>query len=767
MVQARRADYHPQQAHSAQSLTHPSPAAAPRRPPGSGAPRAPKSGYRGDVEGLRAVAILAVILYHAGIFGGGFVGVDVFFVISGYLITGLLWREVCAGGRVSFSSFYGRRARRLLPAAMLVLVATVVASAAILSPLAERDVAKDAAAAALYASNYRFAALSTNYLGARTTPSPLQHYWSLAVEEQFYLLWPIVVVGMALAWRGLRSRVGGRWGPGPTSAGPVALGLGAIGVASFGLSVHLTAVSQPWAFFSLPTRAWEFVAGGLIALGTPQLARLPRNVAGIAGWIGAALILWSVLTFSGSTPFPGTAALFPVGGTALLIAVGCAAPKRGTSLALSHRPLPAIGRISYAWYLWHWPALTLGEAAAGHPLSMVQKLALVAVTGWLAFLTVELLENPIRFSPRLMARPTRSLALGAFLTVTATCVALITAETLPVLRGGSPAAAVALPVAPAARTSAPASPTKPRYDPAMAAVSAAVDRAVETMDVPSNLSPSLEQASNSLAPPFREGCDNSYTDASLHPCTFGDRQSATTVMLLGDSHAAQWFPAVDQLAVTHDWRVVSLTKAICPPVLIPIWNPVFNRPFTECEQWRTSALAWIAREKPTVVVLGAARHYGPEYRFHVYGPDWLGGLAAMVKEIRAIGPQVVVMGPVPHPSGNVPDCLSGHLSDAVACTRPLTAAVNPAGIAAEQAAVLAAGGSYINVIPWVCSPAACAVIVGNILVFRDDNHITTTFATWLSPVLDGTITPLTSMGGSTRATGPAQSPAASSVAARS
>jgi peptidoglycan/LPS O-acetylase OafA/YrhL len=710
-----------------------------------------KRRFRPDVEGLRAVAVLAVILYHAGIVSGGFVGVDVFFVISGYLITGLLWREVALDGRVSFSSFYARRARRLLPAAMVVLVATVAVSAAVLSPLTERVVTKDATAAALYVSNFRFAAQSTNYLNARTAPSPVQHYWSLAVEEQFYLVWPLLVVGVAAGSRRLRSvrRAG--------TAAPAMIGLGLVGAASFALSEHLTAVSQPWAFFSLPTRAWEFVAGGLIALAAPRLARIPRAAAGVAGWFGAGLVLWSVIALSGSTAFPGTAALLPVAGTAVLLAVGCAAPRRGTSLLLTRRPLPAIGRISYAWYLWHWPALTLGAAAAGHPLPLLQKAGLCAVTGWLAFLTVELLEDPIRFSPRLMVRPVRSLALGAALTATATVVALITAGTLPVLRGSQPAAAVALPAAPAGGAGGRgaggrgalgrgALPGWPQFDPALDAVSAAVARAVQTQAVPSNLDPPLGAANDSLALPFRDGCDGGYTDAALHPCIYGDKGSATTVAIFGDSHAAQWFPAIDQLATAHDWRVVSITKAVCPPVLLPIWSPVLHRPFTECEQWQTSALDWVARAKPAVVVLGAARHYGPEYHFEVYSPQWVTGLAAMVRQIRAMGPQVVVMGPVPHPKGNVPECLSEHLSDAVACTQPLTAGVSPDGILAERSGVQAAGGAYVDVVPWVCSADACAVIIGDVLVYRDDNHVTTTYATWLAPVIGATVLPLAEAG---------------------
>jgi peptidoglycan/LPS O-acetylase OafA/YrhL len=766
MVHASGAPYRPQHARPLQpsrSLPPPAP---------------PKRGFRADVEGLRAVAILAVILYHAGIVSGGFVGVDVFFVISGFLITGLLWREVSTGGRISLSSFYGRRARRLLPAAMVVLVATVAVSAAIVSPLTEREVTKDATAAALYVSNYRFASLSTNYLNSRTTPSPLQHYWSLAVEEQFYLVWPFLILGVAVGWRRLRPR---RWLTRPDSSGDggtsgaagvsgvkgaavaALVGLGLVGLTSFILSVHYTAASQPWAFFSLPTRAWEFVAGGLVALAGPQLARIPRDVAGVAGWLGAALVAWSVIGLNGSTPFPGTAALFPVAGTAILLTAGGAAPRRGTSLILSRRPWPAIGRISYAWYLWHWPALTLGEAAAGHPLSLVQKVGLAAGTGWLAFLTVELLENPIRFSPRLVARPSQSLALGMALTVAAAVIAVVTAETLPVLRGGQPAAAVALPASRAADASALSTrlvsgsagsvSSAPLYDAALEAVSEAVVRATETKNVPSNLNPSLGAAKNSLARPFRDGCDDGYTDPVLRPCIYGDKHSPTTVVLFGDSHAAQWFPAIDELGRAGDWRVVSMTKAVCPPVLLPIWNPVLHRPFRECEQWHTSALNWIAREKPAVVILGVARHYGPEYDFRVYSPQWVSGLAAMVQRIRTMGPQVVVIGPVPHPKGNVPECLSEHLKDAVACTQPLGAAVSPDGIVAEEAGVAAAGGAYVNVIPWVCSADRCAVIIGDILVYRDDNHVTTTWATWLTPVIGATVHPLAGVSRRTVAAG--------------
>jgi peptidoglycan/LPS O-acetylase OafA/YrhL len=212
------------------------------------------------------VAVLAVVVYHTGLsqVGGGFVGVDVFYVLSGFLITGLRWEELQTTGRLRLGAFYARRARRLLPAAVVVLVVTVAASAIWLSPLQARVVAQDAVAAAFYVANYRFAALRTDYL-ADVSPSPLQHYWSLGVEEQFYLLWPVLVLVVFMVGRrlGARSSVG---------AGAV---LVLAGAGSFVLSLRLMALSQPWAFFSLPTRAWELAAWGLVALAAPRLRRLP------------------------------------------------------------------------------------------------------------------------------------------------------------------------------------------------------------------------------------------------------------------------------------------------------------------------------------------------------------------------------------------------------------------------------------------------------------------------------------------------------------
>ena len=325
--------------------------------------------FRPDIEGLRAVAVLAVVLFHAGVpgVGGGFIGVDVFFVISGFLITGMLWREVSSTGSVRMGRFYGARARRLLPASALVGVVTAIGSTLLLPPLEVRNVITDGIACALYVGNYRFAQQGIDYLASDRPPSPFQHYWSLGVEEQFYLVWPPMII--AAAWVIGRTRRKSKHAAAPRIPYLVLLGL--VAVVSFTASVVATRVMAPIAFFSLPTRAWQLAAGGLVALTATQWHRLPPLAAAIIGWTGLAVILLACTRFGATTPYPGTAALLPVLGTALVIGAGCAAPTGGCGRILKTAPMRAIGRVSYSWYLWHWPVLLLAPALLDHPLGLV------------------------------------------------------------------------------------------------------------------------------------------------------------------------------------------------------------------------------------------------------------------------------------------------------------------------------------------------------------------------------------------------------------
>ena len=328
--------------------------------------RSEKTGFRPDIEGLRAVAVVAVVLFHADIpgVGGGFVGVDVFFVISGFLITGLLWREASTTGTVGLARFYGARARRLLPASATVGVVIMLGAAVLVPALLSRGIIDDGIASALYVSNYRFMLQGVDYLATNLPPSPFQHYWSLGVEEQFYLVWPALIIATAWLIRLVRRRTRAH---AASSERPYLVVLALVAAVSFAVSLVATRLAPPVAFFSLPTRAWELAVGGLVALTAGQWRRLPPLPAAIAGWGGLALILLACTRLGRSTPYPGTAALLPVLGAALVIGAGCAAPAQGCGRALAVRPMRAIGRVSYSWYLWHWPVLLVAMPAAAWP----------------------------------------------------------------------------------------------------------------------------------------------------------------------------------------------------------------------------------------------------------------------------------------------------------------------------------------------------------------------------------------------------------------
>ncbi|OBG44687.1 acyltransferase family protein [Mycolicibacterium fortuitum] len=677
--------------------------------------------FRPDIEGLRAVAVLAVVLFHAGVpgLGGGFVGVDVFFVVSGFLITGLLWREAANTGTVRMPKFYAGRARRLLPAAALVLVVTSLAATVLLPPLQARSVLADAIASALYAGNYRFAVQGTDYLRTEAAASPLQHYWSLGVEEQFYLLWPALILG--IAWLLTRN------GRDTRSAVPYACVLAVVAGASLMLALAWTQTMPPWAFFSLPTRAWELAVGGLVALTAAHWRSLPPVCAALVGWGGLALILLTCTQFGTATPYPGTAALLPVMGTALVIGAGCAIPDLGVGRLLSKPVMRGIGRLSYSWYLWHWPVLLLAPALFGHSLGLAGRLAMIVMSLGLAILTLHLVENPARFATALRGSSWRSLAVGATATATAVCAGLVLLAVRPVPTASGPAAVpVALVGPPPA--AAPTTVLTPEQQ-----IQAAVATSAELQAVPSNLSPPLGNITKPEV--FVNGCVLSWKDVAVPDCSSGDTASPTKVALIGDSHAGMWQPALETAAQQQHWRLETYAKVTCPPMNLPILSPYLEREFTECKQWRADVLTRIAKERPALVVLDMVRRYGADFGFVSYDPTWLDSLTRLVSQLRGTGARVLVLGPVPDPHTTVPTCLSAHMDDATACAPNRSIAMNANGIAAETAAVNAGGGQYARLDQYFCTAERCPVIVGNTLVFRDDNHITAEYAQLLAPVI--------------------------------
>jgi peptidoglycan/LPS O-acetylase OafA/YrhL len=706
-------------------------------PSGAGSSLA-RAGFRPDIEGLRAVAVVAVVLFHADVpgVGGGFVGVDVFFVISGFLITGLLWREVSSAGTVRLRRFYGARARRLLPASATVGVVTLIASAILLSPLQARAVFGDGIASALYVSNYWFAMRGTDYFFNDMPLSPFVHYWSLGVEEQFYLVWPALIIGTAWLIRRARRRTRTR---ATSSERPYLVVLALVAAASFALSFAVTYVSPSVAFYSLPTRAWQLAAGGLVALTAGQWRRLPALPAALTGWAGLVLVLVASTRLSSATLYPGTAALLPVLGAALIIGAGCAAPARGCGRLLAVSPIRAIGRVSYSWYLWHWPVLVLAPALMGHPLGLGGRLTAALISGGLAVLTLRFIENPLRFAAPLRRSPGNSLALGAAATAVAVCVGVVLLVWVPTPVGrGAPAAALTTAAAPV-----PAGSSMAAYDAAVhdafAQIQAAVAASADLRAVPSNLDPPLAGAAAEKPSMMLNGCLRSFHEVGTPECATGDTASNTTVALTGDSTAAMWNPAFQQVAAQRHWRLETLTKVGCPLLNLPILSPQLHREYTECEQWRGEVISRLQAEHPRLVVMTMSRRYGARYGFPSgltsYDPAWIESLTRLVHQLGGTGAKVLVLGPTPDPHSVVPICLSEHLDDATACSPSRSTAVNEAGIAAESAATKAGGGQYDDVTALLCTADRCPVIVGNTLVYVDGQHLTREYSRILGPVM--------------------------------
>lgn len=686
-----------------------------------------QTGFRADIEGLRAVAVLAVVLFHAGVPGiaGGFIGVDVFFIISGFLIMGLLWREVSTAGTIRLRRFYGARARRLLPASATVGVVTAIASYFLIPPLLLKTFLVDGIASALYVSNFWFCLQATDYFFSESTPSPFQHYWSLGVEEQFYLVWPAVIICGAWVIR----RVGRRAG---SSNGPYLLVLLVIAATSLAASAVVTKIWPIAAFYLLPTRAWELALGGVVALTIIRWRRLPPLAASVVGLVGIGTIVFACNRFDGDTPFPGLAALLPALGAALVVGAGCATSDRGVGRVLSLKPMRAIGRVSYSWYLWHWPVLIFAPLVVGHPLGLAGRLTAVVISAGLAALTLRLVENPLRFAEPVRRTAARSLALGGVATAVAVCVGVVLLVLVPVPIGRGPAARAVAVTAGPSPTGLDIAPYDAAVRHVFAQMETAVSESASVKAVPSNLQPPLADAAAEKWALTMHGCMRSVIEVGQPECASGVTASTTTVALIGDSNAAMWNPALQQVAEQRQWRLESLAKQGCPILDLPI--TALHRHYTECDQWRAEIVERLQAERPRLIVLAISRlYYGDSLRS--YGQAWLGSLTRLTQQLRGTGAKVLVLGPIPKPGSVVPICLSGNLDDAPACSPRRSTAINEPLIAAEIVATKAGGAQYADVTGLFCTARRCPAIVGNTLVYLDEFHLTVEYARMLGPVI--------------------------------
>jgi peptidoglycan/LPS O-acetylase OafA/YrhL len=666
------------------------------------------SGFRPDIEGLRAVAIVTVLLCHAGVpfLAGGYVGVDVFFVISGFLITRLLLGEMESRHTVSLRGFYARRAKRLLPLSALLLAVVGVLSLTLFSPLRAVETSGDIVSSALYVANWHFAAQSVDYFAQGLEPSPVLHLWSLAIEEQFYLVWPGLM--LAVTWwfrrRGRKVR-------------PIlGLTVAVVFVVSLLAGILLTDATPAAAYFSTFGRAWELALGAMLAL--IGVVKLHRHLAAAIGWLGVAAIVYASLSFTATTPFPGSAALIPTLGAAALIFAGSVASGKGTlapAWVLSLAPIRHIGRVSYSWYLWHWPFLVFAATLFG-PLSVAAGLAVVAVS-WLPSVASHwLIEDPVRRSRALSRLPNRAILLGA----ACTAVAVLSGVLVSSLQPSFHTAAVS------EVKGAAALPEQP-----------------EPQQTASAVRPNPLRARADRSRAFYDGCLVGIDGTNSNRCLYGDPNGKHTVILFGDSHAMQYFPPLEALAEAKHWRLIMLTKAECTPGEVKIRSMVADREYSQCDTWRQSAIKRIEESgvasSVTVVMSGDTAYTaygedGEELSGDANAEAMQAAYEETLRRIQAAGPRTVIIRDTPASSSDVPSCVSEDLEHLESCAfkqpREWDREFD------ERAAAASPDTHLIDLTAEICPGELCRAVIGNALVYRDKSHLTATFARTLTPWIE-------------------------------
>lgn len=648
--------------------------------------------WRPDIQGLRAVAVLGVLLFHAGVpfIDGGFSGVDVFFVISGFLITQNLLREHLRTGRIRLVRFFSGRLLRLAPAAVATVAVTLAAVFLFLPPL-DRTGARTSALAALFgAENLKLAVTGTDYL-AEHTPSPFQQFWSLGVEEQFYVGWAVALAVICAT---------------PFLRRHVLVIATLLTLTSFVTMLVLTDISGPWTFFGVHTRAWELGTGALFAIWLGRRSGRRRRTTAWPGLaaIGLIGILAGYAVFDATTPFPGVATLLPVVGTALVLLGDGRDP---VARVLAASPLRWIGDRSYSLYLWHWPVFTIPALALDRPLTVGESVLAFAGTTALAAVSHALLEQRARS----WARAGRFRPL-VFVPATVVAAALsIPLTTLPDLRGTG--------VAP-----------EPTVDSVLAGP-------LPASAVPRNITPTIAGAASDIPALYADGCHADSTTTKPPSCSFGEVDAGETIVLIGDSHAAQWFSPLLAVAEARGARLLPLTKSACPVADVRVESAALGREYRECAAWREAALDRIADVDPDLVVMSsaAAGYEDAALNDAPFVDQWRDGVAKTVEAVRERSDAAVVyMHDTPRWDVSPNRCLSGALTDVRSCSAPVEDLTRADLRAAEAEAVGTASGGLVDPIPWVCTET-CAPVLWNVLAYRDTDHLTDRLAKALTPRL--------------------------------
>jgi peptidoglycan/LPS O-acetylase OafA/YrhL len=668
-----------------------------------------------EIQALRAVAVLLVVVYHLwpSVLSGGYVGVDVFFAISGFLITGHLLREVDGEGTVSLARFWARRARRLLPASLTTLLFCGLATILFVPEVHWQSFLDDIRASAAYVQNWHLSATSVDYLRSADAPSPVQHFWSLSAEEQFYLVWPVLILGATLVGRGHQIYRRRR----------ILLVLGAVTLFSFVYSVIATASDPAQAYFITPTRAWEFGAGGLLAL-AGATGRGRQGGRTVLAWLGIAAIAGSALLYSDGTPFPSYTALLPVLGALAIIQAGAPLAPLAPTAAYRLRPVQFFGDISYSLYLWHWPLLVLAPYVLDHDTTDAMR-ALVFVLGVLfAWGSKVYIEDPVRRNRTLSrGRPVVTFAMAL----------LFTAGVYGVAVAGSDHVQSRLRAAKETTEK-----TIAKHPPCFGAAShdprrRCVNRALRLTVVPSPL-----EARNEENP----ACTRKTKVSSVSICEFGvpPQDAKRTFALIGDSHATHWRAGMEVVAAREGWHGLSITRTGCPfsraPYALP--EPAKSR----CLQWNQEVPQQLAKhpEVSTVVfsnITGGdvdvpAGETEEEAKLKGYRAAW----AALPPNIK----HIVVLRDTPKVHGDTLDCVekaqADHKQAGPTCSVPRAQAVDedPAARVARQIGPPRA--QVVDMTNYICGTVRCDVVVGGVLVYKDVHHLTREYSTTLGPYLD-------------------------------
>lgn len=671
-----------------------------------------QSGFRPDVQGLRAFAVAAVILAHVtGWPSGGFVGVDVFFVISGFLITGLLLREYDKTGTISFTGFYKRRAKRILPASIAVLIATVAAASLLLPKTRANDTLLDAVWSFFFAGNWRYAATGTDYFQEGTAPSPLQHFWSLSVEEQFYFIWPWLL----LAVFALTPRAAG------SSRRRMVAGalMVALGIASFAWAMWETNNNPTVAYFSTLTRTWELGVGALIAVATPLLTRIPMALRSILAWVGVAGLIGSLFIINPETSFPAPWALLPVLATGLIISAGTGGEAKYL-WPLTNRGSRYIGDLSYSLYLWHWPVAILLVAVleSGTTAYYVFALALILT---LSIASYHFVENPIRHwgadtkdKRRQVERRRNSLSAGMVVLTLVTVILVGAGMKVDSDRHNMPV--TTMPVA------APLASDSPTMKPCRGANALVFGADCNPGIMPKDITPSIDELSadqgNGYDCWIAEGAEE------MRSCSYGsDSEKSLKVALVGDSHAASLIPALTAEIDSTNWVLDTFVGNGCQWRIIAPENK-------NCGTAMQQIQAKLTEGEPYDVVLTTASRakFGSDYSRAVQSSQeaW--------QPVIDRGTRVVVVADPPAVDAAMIECMTrvGFDPATTDCSIPQNIAFSQPDAMVDAAKAL--GVSVVDNTDLLCLDSKCPAVIGGVIVYKDSaSHLTATYARTMSP----------------------------------